>query len=324
MATIRKKGDLQWHVQIRKKGFPAQTKTLNTKPEAEAWAAVIESEMARGVFVSRAEAEQTTLKEAFYRYLEEVTPTKKGAKQEGYRIGVLLRSTLANRSIASIRSTDIAKYRDGRLKIVAENTVRNEMNTFSGLFETCRTEWGINIENPCRAVKRPRMPKGRDRRLSSGELETLFTVCYESETYYLLPAVVLAIETGMRRGELATVRYEHVKNNIIKLGETKNGDKRDVPLSSRAKEAMKSFPRQLSGRLFPVGPATITQAFRRAVKNAGIEDMTFHDLRHEAASRLFELGLNPMEVASITGHKTLQMLKRYTHLRAEDLAIKLG
>lgn len=108
------------------------------------------------------------------------------------------------------------------------------------------------------------------------------------------------------------------------MGETKNGDKRDVPLSSRAKKALKSFPRQLSGRLFPVGPATITQAFRRAVKNAGIEDMTFHDLRHEAASRLFELGLNPMEVASITGHKTLQMLKRYTHLRAEDLAIKLG
>jgi len=324
MATIRKRGDLQWQAEVRRKGFPAQRKTFNTKAEAEIWAATIESEIGRGVFVSRKEAETTTLDDALNRYLKEVTPTKKGSKQEEYRIAVLRRAGLAKRMLAGIRSTDIAAYREARLKVVKENTVRNEMNTLSAVFETCRTEWGININNPCRAVKRPKLSAGRDRRLSTEEMDRLFAACRESETPYLLPAVILAIETGMRRGELATVRHEHINGKVIALGETKNGERRDVPLSSRAREAIKTLPRQISGALFPVQPATLTQAFRRAAAKAGLDNLHFHDLRHEAASRLAERGLSIMEISSITGHKTLQMLKRYTHLKAEDLAKKLG
>ncbi|BBF65303.1 site-specific integrase [Acidithiobacillus sp. 'AMD consortium'] len=106
--------------------------------------------------------------------------------------------------------------------------------------------------------------------------------------------------------------------------DSKTGDPRRVPLSSRALAVLDALPRRMDGEVWGVRADSITQAFARACHRAGIEDLRFHDLRHEATSRFFEKGLNPMQVAAITGHKTLQMLKRYTHLRAEDLAKILG
>ena len=136
----------------------------------------------------------------------------------------------------------------------------------------------------------------------------------------------VAVETAMRRGEICDLRWENVNlaGRVALLPDTKNGTVRRVPLSSVALGVLAALPRRLDGLVWDVKVDTVTRSFERACRRAAITGLTFHDLRHEATSRLFEKGFNPMEVSAITGHKTLQMLKRYTHLRAEDLAKRMG
>lgn len=333
MATFRKRGPHQWQAQVRKKGYPLQTKTFETKAAAETWARATEYEMDQGLFVSRAEAESTTLGELLQRYLEEVTPLKKGASPEAARIRALLRHKLANRYVAGIRGVDIARYRDKRLKKVSPGTAKRDLVILSHLFEVARKEWGIHVYNPVRDIKLPPHAKARERRLRSGEEKTedeeifLLAACQEARNPFLLPIVRLALETAMRQGELVSLRWEHIDLNrqIAHLSDTKNGEARTVPLSSTAIRVLRSLPRSLHGQVFPgLTTEAVKRAYIRAVRRARIEDLRFHDLRHEATTRLFEKGLNIMEVASITGHKDLRMLRRYTHLKAEDLAKKLG
>lgn len=338
MATFDKRGDLQWRVQIRKKGYPVQRKTFDSRAEAEAWAATVESEMARGVFVSRQEAEATTLSEAFDRYEREVSSTKKSYAREKERIRVWKKHPLVRRPLASIRGADVAAYRDQRRQSVGPTTVRLELALLSHLFTIARKEWGMEgLANPVSAVRKPKPPQGRERRLKEGELERILAASKSP----VLPAIIrLAIETGMRRSEIACLTWNDVdlKRRTLTLGTTKNGDRRIVPLSKEAVRILSALPRRLDGKLWGIKPDWMTHGFRDALfrarkayekecKEKGTPpDMTFlvnlrlHDLRHEATSRFFEKKLNLMEVASITGHKTLQMLKRYTHLKAEDLA----
>ena len=161
----------------------------------------------------------------------------------------------------------------------------------------------------------------------TGEEARLLEACQQARNPWLLPIVQLALETAMRQGELIRLRWEHIDLNrrTAHLPDTKNGESRTVPLSTTAVRVLRALPRSLHGQVFPgVTTEAIKRAYIRAVRRAGIEDLRFHDLRHEATTRLFEKGLNIMEVASITGHKDLRMLRRYTHLKAEDLAIKLG
>ena len=140
------------------------------------------------------------------------------------------------------------------------------------------------------------------------------------------PIITWAIETTMRRGEIAAMRWEHLdpKARTLLYQETKMGTPRKVPLSTRALAVLDTLPRRIDGHVWGMRPDSISQAFEQVCAEAKVEGLTFHDLRHEATSRLFEKGLNPMQVAAITSHKTLQMLKRYTHLRAEDLVGMLG
>lgn len=324
MASILKRGPYQWQVKIRKKGWPKQTRTFETYEDAARWARKIESEMDDGIFVSRKEAESTTLLEALERYSKEKTPHKKGADQELHRIKHFKNSALASRFLSSIRSTDIAQYRDQRLaEGKSPYTVNNELILLSGLFNVARKEWGMeSINNPVAKVSRPKQPAGRDRRLMPGEEEKLLNALGRT----LKPLFQIALETAMRQGELLSLEWKHIDLNkqVAHLPETKNDDSRNVPLSSKAVAVIKNLPRRIDGKVFGVSGAHVSKSFRETCQKLNIEDLRWHDLRHEATSRLFEKGLNPMEVASITGHKTLQMLKRYTHLRAEDLAAKLG
>jgi len=323
MATIRKKGDLQWHVQIRRKGYPTQSKTFNTRFDAERWSSVIESEMARGVFIDRTEAEATTLADALDRYEREISIHKKTHNKEKSIIKSWRGSALASRSLASIKQTDIAKWRDARLKEIGAASVRNEMALLSHLFTTCGKDWGMGISNPLLMVRKPAPVKSRDRRLSGDELDKIIQATESPE----LPAIIrLLTETAMRRGELSKLRWENIdmQNRVAYLVDTKNGDNRHVPLSSSAVTAMKSLPRRIDGRVISMAGDSITQAFARACERAGVENARIHDLRHEGVSRLFEKGLGVMEVASVSGHKTLSQLKRYTHLDARELAKKLG
>ncbi|MCK9296192.1 MAG: site-specific integrase [Desulfobulbaceae bacterium] len=332
MATIRKRGPYQWEVRIRKKGQPVQCKTFEVKKDAEDWAREIESEMSRGVFVSRREAENTTLAEALDRYSREITPQKKGFQQEQSRIEAWKRHPLSQRYLATLRGVDFARYRDDRLEAgKSQSTVRLELAIISHLFTVARKEWGMEVlSNPVQAIRLPATSKARDRRLQGDEEERLLAVCGSSRSVALKDIVILAIETAMRLGELLSLRWSEIdpQKRVARLLDTKNGESRCVPLSTRAVEALRHRPRSISDdRVFFEwnGAWSFESAWRRALKRANIEDLRFHDLRHEATSRFFEMGIfNPMEVSAITGHKDLKMLKRYTHLRAEDLAAKLG
>ena len=306
-----------------------QVRTFDTKAGAEAWAAVIESEIARGVFVSRAEAEDTTLSEALDRYERDISSVKKSAARERSTIAAWRTSRLGARSLASIRGKDVAgAVRDMEARGLAPNSVRIHLALLSHLFNTARTAWGMeSLSNPVDLVKgqRPKLPGGRTRRLVDDEPARLLAAA-QSYGGEIGPLITWAIETAMRRGEIAAMRWEHLdrKARVLLLPETKNGTPRRVPLSTAALAVLDALPRRIDGRVWGMRPDSISQAFERVCNAAGIKGLTFHDLRHEATSRLFEKGLNPMEVAAITGHKTLQMLKRYTHLRAEDLVGRLG
>ena len=338
MATIYRHGS-GWQAIIRRKGHPAQTRSFPRKIDAEAWARQIEGDMDRGAFVSRKEAEKTTLSEALDRYETEIMPGKKGRRQEKQRIRAWKEDSLARRSLASIQGKDIAAYRDKRVDEGASpNTIRLELALISHLFTVAVKEWGMSgLVNPVQQIRKPKLPQGRDRRLHPGELDRILSA---SGTPALADLVRFAIETGMRRSEIAGMTWDQVdlKMKIVSLHDTKNGEKRIVPLFPEALRILSGLPRRLDGDVWGMEPDSITQAFLRAVARARktyekeceekgtkpdpafLVDLTFHDLRHEATSRFFEKGLNPMQVAAITGHKTLQMLKRYTHLKAEDLA----
>jgi integrase len=324
MASFEKRSG-NWRAIVQREGHGRITRTFDTKAQAEAWAATIESEIARGLFVSQTQAENTTLDDLLNRYEREIVSTKKGAQIERYRLNRFRESPLARRSVASIRGADLAIWRDHRLKEVSPATVGREMNILGHVFETARKEWGIAIANPIRDIRRPPAPNARTRRLVDDEPAHLLMAAatYGGE---IGPLITWAIETAMRRGEIAAMRWEHVdrKARVLLIPETKNGTPRRVPLSTTALAVLDALPRRIDGQVWGMRADSISQAFERVCEAAGIEGLTFHDLRHEATSRLFEKGLHPMQVAAITGHKTLQMLKRYTHLRAEDLVGMLG
>lgn len=324
MATIQKRGNA-WRAQVRKKGYPPITRTFDLKSDARIWATAIERDMDRGTFIDRTEAESTNLKQALERYLKEVTPSKKGAKQETDRIKAWIERPLAKYALTNIHGADLATYRDERLaEGKSPATVRNEINIISHLFTIAKKEWGMEcLINPVQNIRMPKQPAGRERRLRKGEEKALL----EAASYPLKQMITLALETGMRLGEILSVTWPNVdlSNSVLKLEDTKNGERRSVPLSSKARTTLAQLPRHISGRVFPdVTNGAISHAFRRLCEDLEIEGLRFHDLRHEATSRLFEQGFDVMEVAAITGHKTLHMLKRYTHLRAEDLAKRLG
>lgn len=321
MASIGKRGD-KWHVRICRKDSPTICKTFTLQKDAQTWARNTELRLERGEALGRETVHLSTLLE---RYLSSVSPLKKGHRQEVPRLKAWMKHPLASRDAASIRPAEIASYRDMRMKAgKAPASVRIELSMLSAVFKCARHDWGYSLlSNPVSDIKRPIPSKGRERRLDEGEFEALLKVTYGTELYSL---IVLAVETAMRAGELLSLEWGNI--NLTKrtaiLPDTKNGERRVVPLSSVALETLRALgPGQ--GAVFAISEShTISNAFKRATRKAGIVGLRFHDLRHEAVSRLFEKRLNTMEVASISGHKSLQMLSRYTHLRAEDLALRLN
>ncbi|WP_058974204.1 tyrosine-type recombinase/integrase [Type-D symbiont of Plautia stali] len=274
-----------------------------------------------------------TLVKALDKYFSSVSVHKRGHLQEFYRINVLKRSALAGKFMDEISSVDIADYRDSRLSTistrtghnVSANTVRLELALLSALYNLARIEWGTCSHNPVEHVRKPAASPGRTRRLTSVE-ERHIKRALQSKNPQLLAIFQLALETAMRQGEILSLRWEYVDLHmgVAHLPLTKNGTARDVPLSWKARQVLKEFAGAVSGPVFSYTSNGFKSAWRALLCETGIKDLHFHDLRHEAVSRLFELGtLNVMEVAAISGHKSMNMLKRYTHLRATQLVSKL-
>ena len=330
MATFRKRND-KWQARVQRSGQSSIAKSFHTKANALKWARNVESQLDLGTLVPK--QTMPRLMPMLERYVAEVTPTKKGESQERYRAAQLMKTKLADLFMDKISGEAVAKYRDQRLTQVSNNTVRLELAFLSVVFEQARKEWGLAVSNPVRQIRMPKPGKPRTRRLEAGEEQALLSACAASGAHYLHSFVVLAIETAMRFGELAGVTWANVnfEKRTIYLPDTKNGHARTVPLSTRAVAALQILPRAISGRLFSAKPGSIRSAFLIAFKKARLlnggallQNLRFHDLRHEAVTRLFEKGLNPIEVGMISGHKTLSMLQRYTHLRAGELVPKLA
>ncbi len=325
MATITQRSNKMWQAKIRRQGHKEISKVFRTKAEAQKWSRHIESEMDRGIFVSTVEAETTSLNDLFDRYVQDILPTRKSQRQVLSCVNSM-RGRLGEYRISALTPSMLSEYRDMRLANRRPSTVRNELMLLSKLFQLCLTEWEIYLPfgNPIKRIKVPSQGKGRDRRLQDGELDELLkgAIDYGGEIYAI---IILAIETGMRRTELTKLNWQYIdlQTGVAKIFDTKNGDDREIPLSLKAKETLELMPRNATGFVFNIKPDSITQAFERICKKRDIVGLRFHDLRHEATSRFFELGFNIMEVSAITGHKDLQMLKRYTHLKAEDLAKRL-
>ncbi len=342
MATIRERGDFQWEAQIRRKGHPHLSKTFELKKDAEDWARDIERDMRRGLFIDRRESETTTLLEMLKKYEEEVTPRKKSKDRELTRITKWKTHKLANYSLASIKPKDIASFRDERRKLkLAENTIRLDIAFISSVFEHCRKDWGIEVENPCRKIKLPSGSKKRERRVSDSEIEGLLKFLPKAmpRTKNTNELIELSIETGMRQSEVLSIEWNdvHTKEKYIQLDDTKSGDPRQVPLSPKAIKILEGMVRPIkSERVFKVTQDALIRGFNLAcklsiedkkddkdIKFGFMDNLKFHDLRHEAASR-WASRLESHELCKMFGWKTMQMALRYYHPTALSIADKLA
>ncbi len=289
MATFRNRSG-KWQARVQTQGYATLSKTFISKVDAERWAKQIEVEMQKGSYTNLVLAERTIFAEIIERYIAEVLPTMRGGKADYIRLKALARRPIAKLNMVALTPQKIAQHRDERLKEIAPATVIRELSYFSSIISYARKEWGVNISNPVAFVTKPKNPQGRSRILDAAETNALFEALKPTgrRSIWMLPLVKLALETAMRRSELLGLRWEHVDlgRRTIFLQLTKNGTSRTVPLSTHAIQILTQMPRNLDGRVFPVTHEVVSQAFNRARKQAGVQDVRFHDLRHMAITKL--------------------------------------
>ena len=308
--------------------------------------------MVRGAYIQRAPADRLTVAKALERYLAEVTPTKRPSTQiSDHGRSKILIEHLGKYSLTALTPEIVAKFRDTRLagedrksakgKPIprSNNTVRLDLALLGHLFTVAIKEWGIGLpSNPVMNIRRPAPGPGRNRRLTQDEEKRLLAAVDQHSNPMLRWIVRIALETGMRSSEIVTLRRMQVdvKRRIVRLLETKNTSPRTVPLTSAAAalfhEALHHPIRPIDTDLIFYGepgrdgkrsPYQFNPVWLNIKREQGLADVRFHDLRHEAVSRFVEAGFSDQEVSAISGHKSMQMLKRYTHLRAEDLVLKI-
>ncbi|MFC6307486.1 site-specific integrase [Paraburkholderia dipogonis] len=326
MASIRQRNG-RWQVRIARKGYPSEVQTFDSKTAAAQWARSVETNLDRGIHLPQKGGNDTSFRDVLERYRETVTPGKRGAADEHIRIRAIQRQRIAGYSMANLTPEVIARFRDWRLQTVSPATVVRDLALISSAINHARREWQVQISNPCEMVRKPATPRGRDRMLRPHELDTLLDELMPRgrRSPWMRPLVLLALETAMRRGELLELNWQNV--NLVArtafLPLTKNGSARTVPLSIRAVDLLAGLPHSAEGPVFQITSMAVAAAFKKACHRAKIENFRFHDLRHMATTRLAEKLPNVVELASVTGHQTVQMLKRYYHPSAEALARKL-
>jgi integrase len=352
MATLVKTPSGRWKAIIRRAGWPLTVKTFRTQRDAGDWARRTEDEMVRGAYIQRASSDRMTVAAAMKRYLTDIVPTKRPTSQAtDRRRSKILVKHLGRYSMASLTPEVIAQFRDMRLAGEdrkdddgkpcprTNNTVRLDLALLGHLFTVAIKEWGISLPaNPVTNIRRPAAGAGRNRRLSVDEEKRLLAAVNNHSNPMMGWIVRIALETGMRWSEILTLRKSQVdlKRRIVRLLKTKNTQPRTVPLTLPAVEMFKNAianpARPDDTELIFFGepgrdgvrrPYQFDRMWQAIKKKQGLKDFRFHDLRHEAVSRFVEAGFSDQEVSAISGHKSMQMLKRYTHLRTEDLVVRL-
>ena len=324
MATYRKRNG-KWQAIVRHKTIGTSSRSFHTKQAAIKWVISVEEQLEAGTF-GTLRPTHVTLAELLERYSSEVTPAKRGATTEFRRLHRLIRDPVSGFKVSQLTSQAVAAFRDRRL-LDGRRTCHYDLILIRHCLKIAMNEWGLVLSsNPVDRVKMPPSSPARNRRLEDGEFERLEEASKLTKNPHIWPIIVFAIQTGMRRGEILGLQWEHVDldRRIAFLPLTKNGSSREVPLSAKAAQVLAGQrQRNDTPTPFPITPNGFRLAWDRLRDRAGLSDLRFHDLRHEAISRFFELGLNIPEVAVISGHKDPRMLFRYTHLRAVDLVNRL-
>ena len=347
MATIVQRegrgGRRVWQAQIRKKGYPRQTKTFDRKADAIKWARMIERQMDENTWRNLKGAESLRLDEALDRYLGEVSTKKRPRTADRDRLSVShLKSGLGSYTLPLVTPDKVARYRDKRLKLVSANSVRIELALLSHFFNVARKEWGIGVfENPVQVIDKPRIPEGRCPVVSEMQISRLLEECRKSRSKLLHPFVLLALHTGCRSLELRGLRWSQVDldvGSISLLGsEVKAHASRIVPLTSAAIDILRGLleearrKRKVDQNGIPVGlifparghpdkPRDLHKAFDLAVGKAGLKNLPglgklrIHDLRHLCGTYLIMEGADLETVRDILGHKDYSTTRRYLHL----------
>ncbi len=326
MANIRKRtnkdGSASYRVDVRLKGCPPQRATFKRLTDARKWEQQTEAAIREGRYFKTTESRKHTLGDAIERYKESVLPSKKDWKKQAAQLEIW-KTEIGAYTLAEVTPSLLGQVRDQLAKERSPATVVRYLAAISHLFTIAVNEWGWLEDNPMRKVRKPTEPRGRVRILSDDERKSLLEACKTVPNPYLHTVVVLALSTGMRQGEIMSLCWQDVDLNtgLITLHETKNGERRTLPLSGYPLELLKghSKVRRLDTKLLfpgkdPTKPLLIRASWVAAVKKGELSDFRFHDLRHSAASYLAMNGATLIDISAILGHKTLQMVKRYSHL----------
>lgn len=312
MATITQRGG-KWRVQVRLRGV-SRSATFERHADAKAWAARMETLILDGV---QGNADRNTyFGDVLKRYLNTVTPSKRGARSEAYRIGRALNTPLADVRLDELRPQHFADWRDARLGEVSETSVNRELTTLSAVCTHAMKEWGLLRDNPVQKISKPKKAKERTRRPSADEIERICEALLynpakppELAVQRVALAFLFAVETAMRAGEICSLKWADIDfaRRLAHLPITKNGDSRDVPLSRRALEIIRQLEGIDADSVFALSASTLDVLFRRARDNCGITDLHFHDSRREALTRMAKKV--PVEtLAKISGHRDLRIL----------------
>lgn len=360
MASFEQRESGYWQAKVRRKGYPPQSKTFRTKTEAQEWARHTESSIDRGEYKDTRVAGNTTLKQVLEFYRDNEVEKNKGKAVDRLRIDLLLRTELARYSMSALGHDVIEAWcnRYTRENKVKGSTINRYLNLLSAAINVGIKKLKLNIENPVKQVERPANPEHRDRRLFGAEerrvIEALKVTARDRgrftgpQNIWLLPLVEFALETAMRRSELLGLEWQYVDKarRIAHIPDTKIGKgeeapvSRDIPLSKRALDILEALPRDIEGRVFPISADTVKKAFTRAVDRARkdyevecrevnetplakmLVNLHFHDLRHEATSRLAKV-YDIRQLAKVGGWRDLNTLARYYNPTTDELVEKL-
>ena len=315
MAHIRKRKG-SWQSIVRVHGYPPMTKTFKQKIDALRYSRDLENKLFRQSN-DIAKKKFPKMRDVLIRYRDEVVIHKRSKDMETKLINYLLAEGFVNYAINLVEPKLIAQYRDRALRSLKSSSVNRRLAIVSHCFTICKKEWGYNIPNPVLSIRRPTNPEPRDRRFSKAEISKILT-CNRTSPHMKF-IIELALELGMRRSEIANIKAQHVKGNLLLIPVAKTKP-RTIPLTPKAVLLLKhNLPMQMSSN-------AIHLSWKRITKRHGIEDARFHDLRHEALSRMFEVkSLNLPEVQLFSGHLEPRTLMRvYANLRPKDLADKLA
>ncbi len=328
MATIKRMTNGKWQAQVHRKNLAGEvirrSKSFATKFDASDWAKAQEIEIAN----ASSQKLNVTLKELLDKFGRDVSSHRKGARWEKLRLQKLSRNAFTEKPVYDVTTEDFARWRDAELaRGLKTESVRRELNLFSSVFTIARKEWGFNdLQSPISNLRKPPKGKPRFRRITDDELERLAYVTgfvegqiADTGAKRVFLAALFAIETAMRAGEITRLRKQDIDphHRVASLYDTKNADDRSVPLSSRALELLAMLPEQ--DPLFGFKGDGISSLFRKYREKAGIDDLTFHDTRHEAITRLAKK-LHVLDLARMTGHRDLKKLMIYYNESAADIA----